>query len=506
MKAVLSRCALRRSIGVAIDEKRVAVSVVDTTPLGRQQVFNEVRACDAEPPQASLERLLEPWIKQRPGKKPRNGPWVQLGVPESQVFQAVVPITPANQNATPQSYFLEAVQATSFRAEERIIDLVKLELNKQSIACVAASPRQAIQSMTEMMDGLGMRIGLIEPGPAALYRVGAFYRRIPHSSKLAARFFLGQNQAIGVLAAGSQPLFWHTFDLPAVDETTAILAAYSTLWMLWRHSRVSLPIDTVVIHGRPDLTLTKEADAFRQTTGARLIRCNEPQYGPATIALGVALANPLADETGLDLARNFKPPVSVREIFPWGELALHGALVGAVSLFLMGTAAEGNVRLQAIDSQRRAIPWLKQQDQAKLELEKKSLQERLKSVEAFQGKSVGWSGVLRTVASAVPESTTITGLAGEAELEANSNSGMTRQKKQLIVHFATPMSEDGAVPPEIDGFLSTLRGEPSLKRHFPLIEVSGLKVNPTRAGKPPFASYSVVCLPKLEAIKTAKPH
>ena len=77
-------------------------------------------------------------------KKTGAGPWVQLGVPESQVFQAVVPISPANLNATPQSYFLEAVQATNIRAEERIIDLLKLDLDKHSMACVSASPRAAI--------------------------------------------------------------------------------------------------------------------------------------------------------------------------------------------------------------------------------------------------------------------------------------------------------------------------------------------------------------------------
>ena len=56
------------------------------------------------------------------------------------MFQAVVPITHANRNAPPQIYFLEAVQATNIRAEERIIELLKLELNKQPLACVAASP------------------------------------------------------------------------------------------------------------------------------------------------------------------------------------------------------------------------------------------------------------------------------------------------------------------------------------------------------------------------------
>ena len=72
--------------------------------------------------------------------------------------------------------------------------------------------------------------------------------------------------------AGLQPLFWHAFDLSQGEETASILAAYSTLWMLGRHSRVSAPIDTVFIHGRPELKLAIDEDDFQKRTGARLVR------------------------------------------------------------------------------------------------------------------------------------------------------------------------------------------------------------------------------------------
>ena len=164
-EGTLIALALRRSIGVVIEERRVAVSVVATTPLGRRHVFGDVQVCDAEPPQTVLGRLLDPWIKKRLDKKNKLGAWVQAGVPESQVFQAVVPITHANLNAPAQTYFLEAVQATNVRAEERIIDMLKLEVGKNPLACVAASPRGAIVSTIEILSGLGTRLGLAEPAP-----------------------------------------------------------------------------------------------------------------------------------------------------------------------------------------------------------------------------------------------------------------------------------------------------------------------------------------------------
>ena len=106
-----------------------------------------------------------------------------------------------------------------------------------------------MESLIAMMARLGTRVGLAEPAPAALCRAGVYFQKSPHGSKLSVRFFLGPTQATGVVASGMQTLFWHIFDLPPGEETIAILAAYSTLWMVVRHCGISLPIDLVVVHG-----------------------------------------------------------------------------------------------------------------------------------------------------------------------------------------------------------------------------------------------------------------
>ena len=173
--------------------------------------------------------------------------------------------------------------------------------------------------------------------------------------------------------------------------------------MLARHSGITLPIDTVVVHPAlvPKWRSLQDPAVFRQRTGAELIRCAKPDYDLAAVAMGMALANPFSDERGYDLARALKPAISIREIFPWGELALQGVLLGAVSLFLIGTVAEASSRLKAVDTRLRSFSWLKREDnQAKLDADKKALQERLKVMETFQGKRIGWSEVLRSVAAA----------------------------------------------------------------------------------------------------------
>ena len=94
-----------------------------------------------------------------------------------------------------------------------------------------------------------------------------------------------------------------------------------------------------------------------------------------------------------------KPAVSIREIFPWGELVLHGVLIGAVSLFLIGTVAEAHSRLKDRGAELASLTWLKDQDQVKLETEKKFVEEQAKVIKSFRDNRVDWSMPLRIIAA-----------------------------------------------------------------------------------------------------------
>ena len=165
----------------------------------------------------------------------------------------------------------------------------------------------------------------------------------------------------------------------------------------------------------------------------------------------------------------------------------------------MGTAAETEGRLKTTALELKASSWLKDQNQAKLATEKVAIEERQKTISTFRNSRVAWSTPLRTIAAAAPDDTVLMTLTGVAELDSSTKSSGGKPKKQLVMSFTTPLSEDGSVPPEIDGFLTTLREEPAIKRNFPLIEISGLQASPAKPGNLRVASYSVICLPKIEA-------
>ncbi len=91
-----------------------------------------------------------------------------------------------------------------------------------------------------------------------------------------------------------------------------------------------------------------------------------------------------------------------------------------------------------------------------------------------------------------------------ASLGTSGKGSQANPKNQLIINFATPLTEDGIMPSEIDAFISALRTETSILRHFPHIEVSGLRTGSVANNAGKVAQYSVVCLPGLEIVRGAK--
>ncbi len=505
MGAYLKWLRYRTAIGVVIDQQYVAMSVVATTPLGRREIVRDLQEYEGEGLEATLKRMVQPWLLASRSKGRQRQPWIQIGLPASRIFQATVPITSANRLSTAQNFFLEAVQSTNLRAEDRIIDLLKIECNKQPLACLSACSRTFISELVDMVGRLGTRVAVIEPAAVGLLRAAVYASPPPRSSKLSMRFFLGSKQSIGMEVTGCQPLFWHAFDLARGDETTSILAAYSTLWMLGRHSRLSTPIDTVFIHGRPGLKLAIDQDAFYKRTGARIVRADSPDFDLPCAASGVALNNPLVDNHGPNLARELRAEVPIREIFPWADLAFQGTLVGAVSLLLCGVMADVDTKFKNARTQTAAFAWLKDQNQGKLDAEKRSLEERIRILKAFHQTRMGWCSQIRAIAADVPATTTITSLSGDGEFEASGKGSQAKSKNQLIVNFATPLTEDGIMPSEIDAFISALRTEPLILRHFPHIDVSGLRTGAAANNTGKVAQYSVVCLPGVEIVRGPKP-
>ena len=99
MGGILSRQSSRRSIGIVADDRRIAICVLASSAQGGRPVACDVHDLGKESPAELLGRVLQPYLPAGRSKRAAPGPWVQVGIPDGQAFQAVVPITQANRSA-----------------------------------------------------------------------------------------------------------------------------------------------------------------------------------------------------------------------------------------------------------------------------------------------------------------------------------------------------------------------------------------------------------------------
>jgi hypothetical protein len=151
---------------------------------------------------------------------------------------------------------------------------------------------------------------------------------------------------------------------------------------------------------------------------------------------------------------------------------------------------------RAVRAEIERRPWQVGVAESELQKEKKELELRVESVQRFLAGRITWTAYTRDVAERLPAGATLSLFHGICEM---GKDGQGAAKKSFVLKAVAPAAPSGAVPREIDGFLTELRGNPLLQRDFPLIELADVRWNqpPGRDAKP-IASFTVVCLPKVE--------
>ena len=140
------------------------------------------------------------------------------------------------------------------------------------------------------------------------------------------RIFLGATDAIAVLTVSGLPLAWRSFAMPPGSEGMAILSAARTLLTQSRYYDMEMPLDYAVVHGRAELHERLQKEGLPTEIGTRMVWREEPALNGATVAMGLALGCVNQTNVAFDLSHSMKPSASLRDIFPWGELACQCAI------------------------------------------------------------------------------------------------------------------------------------------------------------------------------------
>jgi hypothetical protein len=486
MRSLFAKFALHKTVGVYLDENEIALSEVAATPLGPVEITRRSVPHGSKGLATALTEALAPSV----GRRRRPCP-TAVGLPASRVFFNTRPVISRN-DTSPEELLQQSLYSPNIRIDDYVIELIKAAPGKSPVASVAACRKKYL---TAVMDGLNeakIRPHRVEPGPCGLARVASHCCRAPRRAKFVLRVVCNSTQAMAILTSFDLPIAWRSIELPAGHETAAIVSVLRTLQGLASHYGMTEPLDLLVIHGRADLDEQLQDPRFGGAIGVPVICCTEPELGPGAVAFGLALGCLVQRGPAFDFSASLKPPASFWDIFPWGELALEGALILFMAMFLWRTSDNLDRSYRVVHAEIERHKDFHALPVAHLERENAELRQKVDAIRQYLDSRLPWTSYMHDFSAHIPAHVTLLSFLGQWEL--GNGSGNARPKRCLVLSASVPIAPNGSMPREIDALLSILRNDPLLKRDFPRIELAGIRRSKSY-GAQSTAELTVVCQP-----------
>jgi hypothetical protein len=495
VKELLAKIMPYKGIGLYVGDDEVVVSKVAGTPMGIVELDRHAQKYEPENLATVIGELLE-----RVNGPKRNSSPVALGIPTKRVFYSTRAQAAGKSPATAQNVLREVMQSPNACIDELSVQVVKGSYAKRSLASVASCRHDYLVELLECLQQSNVQPFRTEPAPSALLRAASEKRRL-RKNKPAVRLFLNQSEALAVVIAGTVCVSWKSIKLVPGSEMTAIGAAIRSSQTLLNRFGIEVPLDVVIAHGREDLREGLTSEAFIEKVGMPVVWCAEPELCGGEIAFGLALGC-LGDQSSevIDLSKSMTPKPSIWQIFPWGDLSVQIAIVLCMALFLFGHSRHARNAVIPVHAELAKRTWARNKSQADLVKEQRELTAKVDAIKSFVGSRILWSEYTHDVSERLPLDAKLSMFQGMAELEG----GKGKPKKMFLMRGETPVDDDGAMPIDIDDFLSSLRSDPLLKRDFPEVEVTDIKTTqPTQKTDTATAIFTVLCLPKTVAVVAA---
>jgi hypothetical protein len=479
MNSLLRRIRLKQAVGLYVGDAEVAASHVVLTAGGLVELSRQCVAATAE----DMPRVLTEVLASVPGG--RHRPRVAVGVPARRVFFATRNHAGSGNPLTADTFLQEVLQSPSLSPDDMVADLQTMKMDGRTVGSVAACRRRYVSNLLATLQEQRVAVHRVEPAHCALLRVGEYHRRSPRRAKTVLRIFLGCAEGIAVLSHAGQPIACRPFQLPAGGEPFAILATVRALQLGHRARHPDSTIHLLLVHGRSDLTML--AERLQQTLEMPVHWCDAPAFDAGSLAFGLALGVARGDATSFDIARTLKPPSSLRELVPWGDLAVQMALWVCLWLYLSAKSDSLDHALRTVRSDNQRRTWLTKVADPQLTKERLDLEQKTAAVHKFVGDRVIWTRYLDDLSRSLPEKVTVTTFEGQAGMASgglkNGTAGSkqkgeavarTLTKKKFLLRGVAEMS-DSATPVEIDALAASLPNNPVFKGDFPGLTLQDLK-------------------------------
>ncbi len=487
MKSPLTQIALRKAVGLYLGEDEVAVSKMASTPLGPIEIESFREPCTPQDMPAVMERLLLSLL----GTKRRIP--VSVGLPSSRVFFGTR-LAPTSGVTSPESVLQKALCSANISVEDLTVDLMRSVVNKSAVASVVTCRKKYISGILANLNRLGIRPLRSEPAPCALLRLASQQHRSPRRSKMLMRVFLGATHGLAVLTAGDLPIGWRPFILAPGMECLAILSAGRTLRTQHRHYGIETPLDYVMIHGRADLHERMQQEQFASEIGTRVLWHDGPALDGAAMAHGLALGGLSQDVKAFDLSRSLKSRAPIKEIFPWGEMAIAAGLVGCLGVVLTAHSMKLDESYVMLRAQNAQHACLASADVAHLEKDKKAMTERLAATRSYLESRIQWTDYIRDLSERLPAHAELNIFNGRNPLNCG---GKSKTERTFHLQGAAPLAKNGSIPHDIETFLHAIPRDRLWKRDFTSV-VTDIRL-PLSANKEVVdVDFTIECLGKIK--------
>lgn len=488
MKSLLAKYALHKAIGVCLGEHEISVSKVAFTSLGPVEVASASEPYSPDKLADVLEKLLKPLL----GSK-RRVP-VVVGLPGSRLFFGTRPIAVGSGEPTAEAMLQKSLCSPTISIDDLTADVLVGNVRKSPVASIVACRKKYVAGVVAALGRLGVRPVRAEPSPCALVRTAVAQRKYPRRSKTTLCVFLGATQGLAAVVAGSHPLAWKTFALPAGAEGAAILSAARTLQTQGKNYGVESSLEHVVIHGRADLHERLQQERLPSELSIRIVWQDGPALDGAAMAYGLAMGCLNQNAKAFDLSRQMKTRASIWEIFPWWDLAYASLLVAWLGTTLFAHSMKLEASYMAVRTQSSSHKHLNTGESKNLAKQTENLAKKVEAVYKYLDSRILWTEYTRDVSARLPANAVLRTFTGKWILE--SGRAGRKSKKSFLVHAVVPQAADGSTPREIDEYLEELRNNPLLQRDFGSVQLTDIKRSMSRDRRSTVAAFTVVCLPK----------
>jgi hypothetical protein len=430
---------------------------------------------------------------------------VMLGLASSKIFFSTRPMRMESNDVSPQVLLHEALQSSGLSVDDMVVESVKAQPGKRPVVSLVSCRKKYLSGLLTAAQRCGLRHLRVEPALCGLLRGGAYRIKAPRRGNPVMRLFLDETKGIGIVAVGNSPLIWRYFEIPADEKRKGLCAAVRTLQTLTKPCGVDTALEILMIHGSTSLCQQLDCKEFTDEIGFPVVWCEGPGLEDSAIAYGLAIDGLNPSSEILDLARSLKPPPLLRDIFPWKEVVLQVLLLAGMVVYLTDRSSALYANYLKVQAENERYNWAGSITIAELDKEKKDLERKTDAFRSFVGTRVLWSKYTSDISERLPDNITLSSMHGVHELETvQKGIAVSGAKPSFILRASTPLGSDGAVPPEIDAFLSSLKRNPLLRRDFPNIELTDIKSTRVAEISKSKATFTIVCLPKSQPVVAKK--